>query len=228
MSSLSKPKVCAVIPVTSIDGALTQLAVAQPLADWLELRLDYLAEPTPADLQRLLVPIQLPTIVCCRARSEGGQFAGSRAAQQQLYQQALHHPDVMVDIDWLALPELGSELDPARWVLSYHDFHVTPSISELRQLQTAMRQYQPYAMKFACHTPDAEAAQRLLQFLLEQDPTERVIVVGMGEAGKTLRVCAPLLGGWLTYAALPGASTAPGQPTLAELQAFYRAYLDLV
>lgn len=45
----------------------------------------------------------------------------------------------------------------------------------------------------------------------------------MGERGVITRLLAPKYGGYLTFAALEGRPSAPGQPTLADMRRLYRA-----
>jgi 3-dehydroquinate dehydratase/shikimate dehydrogenase len=45
----------------------------------------------------------------------------------------------------------------------------------------------------------------------------------MGERGVITRLLAPKYGGYLTFAALEGRPSAPGQPTLADMRSLYRA-----
>lgn len=45
----------------------------------------------------------------------------------------------------------------------------------------------------------------------------------MGERGVVTRLLAPKFGGFLTFAALEGRPSAPGQPTLGDMRRLYRA-----
>lgn len=222
MHTTRLPRLCAVIPVTSLPEAIAHLHAAQPLADWIELRLDYLPEPRIADLVALSAHMQRPCIVCCRAASEGGRFSGSRTKQRELLQAAIALGYGYVDIDWLALPELAPDIDPRHWILSYHHFSFTPPLISLHRQLIAMQNEQPYALKLATTVQSFQAASHLLCLVRMHASNTRMIVVGMGNNGKIVRVMAPLLGGYLTYAALPDQQTAAGQPMLTELREAHR------
>jgi 3-dehydroquinate dehydratase-1 len=50
---------------------------------------------------------------------------------------------------------------------------------------------------------------------------QQLIVIGMGELGKRVRIISPLFGGYLTYAWVKKNKTAPGQMSLKEMKAIY-------
>eukprot|EP00951_Prasinocladus_malaysianus_P020120 scaffold164181_cov37-Prasinocladus_malaysianus.AAC.1 len=53
--------------------------------------------------------------------------------------------------------------------------------------------------------------------------TGPTIALAMGERGVVTRLLAPKYGGYLTFAALEGRPSAPGQPTLGDMRRLYRA-----
>lgn len=99
-----------------------------------------------------------------------------------------------------------------RLILSFHDFQGTPGEEELRYVAAyCLRQGADYA-KIACRVGHDRDAISLLRLLFLEELKSRVIVLGMGERGKIVRVLAPLLGSPFTYACpREGLETADGQ-----------------
>ena len=101
-------------------------------------------------------------------------------------------------------------------ILSYHDFHGTPSAGELRKIADRCFGNGADIAKISCMADSAEDNARLLGLL---DYGKPLIVLGMGENGRLARIVAPLLGSEFTYASLEaGSETAPGQMDMLEVK----------
>ena len=76
------------IPITaeSMDEALRDMDKAAEVADIIELRIDYMANP---DLERLLRHSQTPKIVTNRTIYEGGRFQGTETERVAYLKQAI-------------------------------------------------------------------------------------------------------------------------------------------
>lgn len=108
-----------------------------------------------------------------------------------------------------------------RLILSHHDFLSTPD--NLDALFDELEETPAFAIKAAFLARDSLDALRALDQLRRRSAGRRVVALSMGEAGLVTRVAAPKFGAFMTFAALAERdASAPGQPTLAELQDRYR------
>src|SRR5512143_1097483 len=126
----SPGKVCAVIAVESVEAARAAVAQAAGVADMIELRLDFLRDfdfSDPTRLRSILEAKPLPTIITCRATSEGGkQPVEDHIRLRMLVEGARRFADYC-DIE-AAHYEAAARLMPdlSRLIVSYHDFEGTP------------------------------------------------------------------------------------------------------
>lgn len=110
----------------------------------------------------------------------------------------------------------------ARSILSYHNFKSTPTKKSLKDIILKARKEGADIVKIATHVRGEKDVKTLLSVLSEHD---QVVVVGMGEIGKSVRIASPMLGGLFTFAAPEdGKETAPGQ---IEFNALRDIYLTL-
>lgn len=101
-------------------------------------------------------------------------------------------------------------------IVSFHDHEKTPVREELEQTIDWCFNSGADIAKIACKVNCKEDAARLLGLL---DGERRLIVVGMGNEGKIVRIVAPLLGSEIAYvSAGKGKASAPGQMTAEELE----------
>jgi len=101
-------------------------------------------------------------------------------------------------------------------IVSFHDNEKTPVREELEQIINWGFDSGADIVKIACQVDCKVDAARLLGLL---DKERRLIVVGMGEEGKIVRIVAPLLGSEIAYvSAGKGKESASGQMTVDELE----------
>jgi 3-dehydroquinate dehydratase I len=97
-------------------------------------------------------------------------------------------------------------------IISHHDYSETPSAAMLESIALACIAKGADIAKIACAANSMQDSARLLGLLGKEGVQGRLVVVGMGEAGKITRVAAPLLGSPFTFASLTkGEKTADGQ-----------------
>lgn len=104
-------------------------------------------------------------------------------------------------------------------IRSYHNFEMTPSYDFLTGLLEDMTLNGGQILKIATHvnTPDDE--EKLFHLLREPHFHGRLIVTGMGDNSRRVRLEAPLKGSLFYYAPINATlATAPGQLTRAELE----------
>ncbi len=244
MSPTAKTLVCVPIMVEEVGRALADASEASTLgADLVEYRIDgffdgELDEGVTGDLCRLLDETPLPCVVTCRSVSEGGRYEGEEWARLDLLEAIANRKKpprapAYIDAEFASyrdspglarrINELFSEsgrVSTTGLILSAHDFDGRPA--DLTRRLLSMREAgSARALKIAFRARSLRDNLELFDLLQERDrPT---IALGMGEFGLMSRVLAPKFGGMLTFASLRDeSSTAPGQPTIADLLGLYR------
>lgn len=221
MSTLQQ-SICTVVVESTLCRFLVALDEIQQSSDWIELRVDFIQNLSVKDIDVIRQHTHKKAIFCCRATREGGQFLGSTEAQRAILQKANDLGFEYIDIDLAKAKELTIENKMSKQIISYHDYQKTPSLTTLNELRLAMQSFQPDVLKFAVTITCKHDCNELIRFLLTKKSHEHLIVLGMGDAGKKLRILAPLLGGYLTFAAVGGSRSAPGQIELQDLRALYQ------
>lgn len=98
-------------------------------------------------------------------------------------------------------------------IISFHDYEKTPEKKALGAVVARCFEKGADVCKIACKV-DSETDNARLLGLLDCEASKRgkIVVVGMGEKGRVLRIVAPLLGSPFTFASLSkGKETAEGQ-----------------
>lgn len=185
---------CMVRDVTSATAALRD---PPPGADFVELRLDALGEPSHADLQTLLdAPRTIPVMVTCRLAAQGGLYAGDEEARLDLLAAALESGADLVDVEDAVWEANAARFDAERCVVSAHLERFVPRLDALagRLLRRGTR--------FAKLVVPARNPRALAALLTLQELDERLSVVCTGRLAEAGRVMAAARGAPLTYAAL--------------------------
>lgn len=186
---------------------------AATVGDMVELRLDGVAD---LDVARALAGRTRPVLVTCRPSWEGGRFDGSEAERSRILDDALSLGAEFVDVEWKAGFDAIVRRDPARVVVSAHDFAGVPA--DLEDRARAMRQTGAATIKLAVMVSELSDTIRLAAI----GRAGGAVVVGMGDAGVPTRLIAARYGSRWTYA---GHGVAPGQmPASRMVEEFrYRA-----
>lgn len=187
---------------------------------FVEVRLDY-GEYTAPEIKYIFRSLK-NTIATCRP----GRYDDK--ARLLLLVAALNSGARFVDIEIEASTKFKKTLvslaqkRKARSIISYHNFKLTPSKKALKGVITKAKRAGANVVKIATHVRNEKDVKTLLSVLSEHD---NLVVVGMGEAGKAVRIASPMLGGIFTFAAPEvGKETAPGQ---IEFQALRQIYSSL-
>lgn len=207
-----------ICPLTGTDsGAMRRDLECCAGADMVEFRLDYLQElPTIEQIKALLAGWGGKAIITCRTIAQGGKYTGPEQPRLQLLRQAADISNVFVDL------ELGDQ--PPDWpggnlILSHHDFASIPN--DLPGLQAALEASPAAINKLAFTARGPEDA--LLALDIVRSCRKPTISLAMGESGLASRILARKFGAFATFASLKrGKESAPGQPTIDELQKLYR------
>jgi len=213
--------VCVPIAVDTPEQALGDARFAHVAgADMVEFRFDaFFEEPSQIDAcVKLITDSPLPCIATCRPSWEGGEYEGDEPTRLALFERLTEaeHAPRYIDIELASKtrPDIGDGL-----ILSTHDFEGRPTNLTRQLLQ--LRDSSATIHKIAFRTRSLRDNLELFDILARRDrPT---IALGMGAYGLMSRVLAPKFGGFLTFASLrPETTTAPGQPTIADLLHLYR------
>jgi len=183
---------------------------AATAGDMVELRLDGVRD---LDVEGALRGRRVPAVVTCRASWEGGRFDGSEEERRRILHRALELGAEFVDVEWRAGFDDVIARDPARTVVSFHDFTGVPA--GLDDRVAAMRRSGAATIKVAY------AARRLCDTLplREIAAAGHAVVVGMGEPGVPSRLLATRYGSRWTFA---GDAVAPGQMPAARMRDAFR------
>ncbi|MBN1764053.1 MAG: shikimate dehydrogenase [Sedimentisphaerales bacterium] len=213
------------VPITAGSLEQAKADIARALGDGaecIELRLDYLGNPSATDVTSLIAAVKekVPVIATCRPIWEGGQFAGQEQQRLTLLRQAAIAAADYIDLELESLKDhkIPSEFQDVKLIISNHDFEHLPR--DFRQRLYRLRQYQPNIPKFAYMPGDITDCLTALDMLHENPGA---IAMAMGPAGTITRLLAKKLGAFLTFASLSGEKeSAPGQINLRQMKQLYR------
>ncbi len=207
--------ICVPIIAPTPERIEREIHFATPLADLLELRMDYAPR---ADLKRLIETRRKPVIVTCRPEREGGQFRGEESERLALLQRAIDLGADYVDVEWDSVGALRRG-GHTRMIVSRHDFRRVPE--NLESLHAELVAAGADIAKIACTA--TSILDNLRIFRLLKSTKHPTIALCMGEAGAISRVLGRKYGAFLTFgSAARGKESAPGQFSAAQLREMYR------
>ena len=226
--------------ITTVKEALPQItgAVRQG-ADMIELRCDQASSAVIEEILQHPVARRKPVILTIRSRAEGGLFRGSEADRLTLILHVCRWKPDYVDIEyaaWRANPRFVREIvpllaqagegasDKPKLILSTHNFLARPA--NLRARLLAMARIKSARIIKAAYQAknlvDALEALRLYKELPARI-SQPLVIIAMGDCGLATRLLAGKYNAAFTFGIPAGGhSTAPGQPTIADLIGIYR------
>lgn len=219
-------KLCIPIIETTVEKALTAIKKASQFADLVEIRVDYLKT---VSLAPLLDSRYKPVIVTNRRGEEGGQYKGEERNRLAVLQEAVDLEADYIDVELTTersfLRRLIRNKGGTQVVLSFHDFHRTPSLKELQRLFDQITRLGADVIKivsFARSWEDNLSILSLIPFARKR--RQKIVTFCMGEKGKISRIFSPFLGAAWTYASLRrDKASAPGQMTAGEMKEIWKA-----
>ena len=223
LTNKTKVKICAVVTGANLSEFLENLKRIQFKADMVELRVDYIIDFKKADLVEIMARVTKESIITCRSNSKSGagKFTGSLAQKIEILQTANDLGVNYIDIDAHEFEQVKLINIKAKLIISYHSWQVTESFSKIKKQLNSMRKQHADIIKIATMINSESDSKVLTRILLEKQENEKMIVLGMGPMGVFTRVLFPLLGSFLTFAAVGSSISAPGQLDLTELQMIY-------
>lgn len=222
---------CAPITETAADNFFQAMQAADRVADVIELRLDYLpAADLPGFLAALVghaAEFTKPLLFTFRPVEQGGRRAVTLAERRAFWQglsPAMVEKIGFADFESDLVESFRQETPPVPWekiICSWHDFDATPADLPARFERMAAT---PAAIvKIATKAQTISDCLPLFDLIDRSRGAKPVIALGMGMPGLMTRVLSISRGAMLTFGSLArGAESAPGQPTIAELQDLYR------
>ena len=230
------------IPITAKTNkeALQEIQRSCPIADFIELRMDLIAD---GELNDLIPAIRnaagsIKIIVTCRKKEEApvaNELPGTRSiikdkeiGKMDLLKKAIAMKADFVDIELMegqaAIGELRNYCAKRGGVtgiiVSYHDIKKTPSLARLKEIFHQSMENGAAVVKIVTFAKSAEDNLKVLSMIpYAQKHSQKIIAMCMGAEGRISRVIAPFLGAYLSFAALaPGAQSAPGQLTVRQMR----------
>ncbi|MEM3400053.1 MAG: type I 3-dehydroquinate dehydratase [Candidatus Micrarchaeia archaeon] len=182
---------------------------------FVEIRLDYLKQPDKANMKTIF-DTSLKTIATCRPSWEFGRFSGSEKIRKAILQKASKHAD-FTDVEMNACwdsHEFSSDV-----IISTH-LKNTPNIGDLKRLFLKQRRMANIC-KIIATAKSLRDNARILKFVSMASQEAKVISFAMGEKGVVSRILAPIFGSYLTFAAISGRESAPGQLTVEGMVKIY-------
>lgn len=219
-------RICAVITEPTVDAARIAMRRAASSAQMIELRLDYMTDldfANPEALRPLLDDKPLPVIITCRAATEGGKQQIDDSIRLPLLVEGARLYADYCDIE-AASYEQAAKLspDPARLIVSYHNFTETPG--DLESVYDSITRVVAAVYKIATRARSITDSLALFGLLERARRDGRdLIAVAMGYPGLITRVMGPSRGSFLTYCAVEsGRESAAGQPSCEALNETFR------
>ena len=223
--------------VAEVRAALDAATAESGPLDLIELRLDTLDAPAPADLRAILgdlpPPLLARLIATVRRPDEGGRFSGTEDDRIGLLAEAARLGAAYCDLEFEADRESGGAharrvrgAAPAvRLVASVHDLSGVPA--GLETLPDRMAPMRPALTKVAVRAAGRADVERVHGLIRTRAPQQSPIIgIAMGEAGAALRVIAGSAGAALsTYAPPRGLpAVAAGQITAGDIRSRHRRW----
>lgn len=215
-------KICTPVIGNSMDVFLDNLKKTQKIADFVELRVDYIENFSEKDIKQIRKEVLVQNIFTCRTKKEGGRFTGDEKSRIQILKNALESNFDHVDIELSTMKDNEFKRSNSKLIISYHNFLETPSYWEAQSIIHEMNEYKPDILKIATMMNEEFEDTKIYRLLTNKPHNEERIVLGMGEKGRMTRILGPLLGSYLTYASTEFGESAPGQIDIKELQNIYK------
>lgn len=217
-----------VVPFNDKNSSSTLRKVLNSNLDIIELRIDQYSSFEPQYIFKQIKQFKkFPILATIRSRREGGVSNLSEQQRMDLFEAIIPKVDA-VDVE-LSSKEICSKVvklakeHKKRSIVSFHDFHKTPSEKQLAEICKQSRRLGADIVKIAT-MPSSEKDIGTLAAFTVGNKSYNLVTIAMGGLGMTSRVFFPILGSLMTYAYWDK-PTAPGQlsyeKTLGLFKFFY-------
>jgi 3-dehydroquinate dehydratase/shikimate dehydrogenase len=193
--------ICVVIKGPSLEQAKKQISAALPIADLVELRLDFFETLEICSLKKQFT---IPMIFTLRSEKKRSQEE-RRTALKNLAQLNPEYLDLESSDPPSLIQEIRTSHPNIKIILSHHDFEKT---SDPEVIYQNMQTLPAHFYKIVMTAKNSLDTMRLLSWAKEKN----VIALNMGPFGQISRILAPLVNNPITYASIEsGQESAPGQ-----------------
>jgi 3-dehydroquinate dehydratase-1 len=195
------------ICVAIIEHRLEALLQAMAGIPFAEVRMEQL-KPTPKDIEKIFsrdtrtIATMRPGTVAEDVRANTLVAAVAAGAD---------YVDVEIEADARFKEKVvgAAKKKGCQVIISFHNFEMTPSTRELEEIIDNCFKDGADLAKVACQANSFRDSARLMGLC---DRDEKIVALGMGEAGKITRIASPFLGQPITFASREaGLETAGGQ-----------------
>lgn len=220
------PRICVSIGRHAVDDALEVAQAIAPLADVLEIRLDYLHSPV---VSPFINALEIPLLFTNRPHWEGGEYSGTEEERLETLLEAVAAGVAYVDLELLA-PEASHQKmaialrqKGTKLIGSWHNYTDTPSRQELVGRMAMMQDRGADIGKIITTAHDHRDVLRVLQLQeIAEDLGFPLIAFCMGGPGVISRLATCDLGGYMSYCAVSEAeATAAGQLSVKALRKIF-------
>jgi 3-dehydroquinate dehydratase type I len=211
------------IPILSqnTEEALEKIALAEQIADILEIRLDAMDS---FDLGKIVATASRPVLVTYRSKQEGGRGSADYGTRVRYLLRAAEVGADFVDVEFSMPLEFRKNLSQRRntcqLIVSTHLLKGTPPQEKLEETLRRMAATGAGIVKIVTLAKAPEDNIRVLGLIpLAKNLGVRIIAFCMGDTGRISRIAGPLMGGYLTFASLEtGEESASGQIPIREMK----------
>jgi 3-dehydroquinate dehydratase type I len=212
-------RICvSILPKTTAEALWLIEKAEESSADLIEVRLDKLTNNQ--DISDLAAHGIIPKI----ATTKNPSFTDKERQQTLLNAAKNGFNYVDLDLSNQKLIEVVKEVKAkgSKCILSFHDSHGSPNISELNHILESEVSSGADVCKIVTTANCIEDNLALLQFTSAASSKAKIVCFGMGELGKISRFLSPVFGSFFTFASLErGSETALGQMTIKEMRTAY-------
>ena len=213
--NIPRPASLVVATAHTEQGLRQARRLASGAVGFVELRLDALTK-NPDLVKRALSAIKTPILITARHPAEGGLGRLSAACRRDLLSEFLLRADA-IDVELRSVGTLSGLLEEARRrrvtrIVSFHDFHRTPSLRRLREVLRRSIGAGADIVKIATHLRGPGDLAVLLN--LQSTTKVPLATMGMGPLGKVSRLVLAAGGSCLNYGYLDKPQVAGQWPAL--------------
>jgi shikimate dehydrogenase/3-dehydroquinate dehydratase type I len=231
--------ICVPITARTKKEALHNIERSCQFADFIELRMDLI---NGGSLEEFISAARsgsdsIKIIVTCRKKEEAAPagrtvLAKSTARNTEekiaLLKEAIGLGADFLDIELAEGQAVIKELQAfcakhggkTKIIISYHNLKETPALTELKQIFHQCAKFKPAIVKMVTTAKTIEDNLITLNLIsYAQKRSQEIISLCMGDKGGISRIAAPLMGSYLSFAAVErGGHSAPGQFTVGEMK----------
>lgn len=222
-SEVAAGGICISVAAADTEKAINAVKPLEKDIDVVEIRIDAMRQ---CSIPELCSQIQRPLLCTNRPQWEGGFFSGPEEERLAPLLEAVQHRVQFIDLELRASIAYREQLlaeihgSGTRLIISYHDFTGTPDPAELSAILLEQISSGAHIGKIVTTAHSYLDVLKILHLQYEAHNLDfPLIAFCMGEPGKLSRIITPLLGGFMTYAAIDdNQATAPGQLSLQQLK----------